>query len=789
MEFSLNISETLRAGESRYLWALVVLFIVLGLGYSLLTPVFENSDETLHYPYAKHLADGRGLPRAMPNQLWGQEGTQPPLYYALVAASTFWIDTDNLSDHLRRNPHWLFTEVRSLINDNQNLVLHGPMDAFPYRRVALAVHLGRWWSLVFGLITVICTFRIARYFFSANLALALTATALTALNPQFIRVSTTVSNDSLAAAVAAVTVVLALKFTAPQAWPAGRLGSDNQPTHLPSQTYSFLAPLVLGLLCGLALLTKLSSLTTFFLAAYIIFWRIFFVSETHQQPFQKMIRWLLIIIGTMVVLSGWWFVRNFQLYGEWLAVDTHLSLAGGRGYLTLADVWSLRVEAARAYWATFGWGQIRPPEWIFQLLRRLVGIGLLGLALALLAKLVQGQKSRPLPLNLSTIKVEPVIFLVFWAGLNVVLYVRWVMVVGSVSHTRLIFPAISAISILLALGWHALLPRRGQKWVTRLVTAGLISLNIYSLAWLIGPAFQPSQPAFDQTDEMEIFDPLGLTFLDRFELVAGTVYPGVAPPPTPGRRPAAVSPGDPVTISVRWNTLAPVDKNYSVSALLLAPDGTVLARRETYPGLGLRPTGYLAIGETFIDTYPLQIDGDVSEPVVARAVVNLFDFDSETRTGLSAADPLGTEVTPLVGWIKVVPKTWAQHQPGQTVHVNFADAIALVGYDLNHEADGAKLTLYWESIGQVDEDYNLFIHLLDGEGNTIAQADAPPTYNAYPTSWWAPGETIADVRLLPPAPDVTHLRLGLYDLATGERLVVSESTLPQQDDGVEIALP
>ena len=785
----MNIAETLRAGESRYLWALAALFIILGLGYSLLTPVFENSDETLHYPYAKHLADGRGLPRAIPAQLWGQEGTQPPLYYALVAASTFWIDTGNLRDHLQRNPHWLFTEVRLLLNDNQNLVLHGPMDAFPYRRVALAVHLGRWWSLVFGLVTVICTFLIARYFFPANLALALTATALTALNPQFIRVSTTVSNDSLAAAVAAVTVVLALKFTAPRAWPAGRPGSGAQPTRLPSRTYSCLAPLGLGLLCGLALLTKLSSLTTFFLAGYIIFWRVFFVSEAHQQPFQKMIGWLLIIIGTMAALSGWWFVRNFQLYGEWLAVDTHLSLAGGRGNLTLADVWSLRAEAGRAYWATFGWGQIRPPEWIFQLLRWLVVIGLLGLAVALLAKLVQAQKSKPLPLNLSPIKFEPVIFLIFWAGLNVALYLRWVMVVGSVSHTRLIFPAIPAISILLALGWHALLPRRGQSWFTLVLTAGLLGLNIYSLAWLIGPAFQPGKPAFDQSSEIEFLDPLGLTFLDRFQMVAGTVYPGVTPPATPGRVPAAVTQGDPVTISVRWNTLAPVDKNYSVSALLLAPDGTVLARRETYPGLGLRPTGYLAIGETFIDTYPLQIDGDVSEPVVARAVISLFDFDSETRSGLSAVDTLGNEVTPLVGRIKVVPKTWPRHQPGQTVHVNFADAIALVGYDLSYQAEGSKLTLYWESIGQVDEDYILFIHLLDGDGNTIAQADAPPTNNAYPTSWWASGETIADIRSLPPAPGVTRLRLGLYDLASGERLVVNESTLPQQDDSVEIALP
>ncbi len=85
-----------------FLWFFAAVFLLLGLGYSSLTPVFENSDETLHYPFVKHLADGQGLPVATPGQLWNQEGTQPPLYYALVAASTFWLNTDNLSELLQR---------------------------------------------------------------------------------------------------------------------------------------------------------------------------------------------------------------------------------------------------------------------------------------------------------------------------------------------------------------------------------------------------------------------------------------------------------------------------------------------------------------------------------------------------------------------------------------------------------------------------------------------------------------------------------------------------------------
>ncbi len=796
-----------------YPFFFATLFIILGFAYDTFTPVFENSDETLHYPYVKHLADGNGLPLATPGQLWNQEGTQPPLYYAIVAVATaFWLDTDNLPELLQRNPHWLFTEVRALINDNQNRVLHGPMDAFPYHRAALAVHIGRWWSLLFGLLTVIATFLLARCLFPDNLPLTLTATALTALNPQFIRVSATVSNDSLSAALTTLAVLLAFKFTKPTSQQVS--ASTN-----PSRTRFASPPLLLGLLTGLAVLTKLSSLTTFLMVAFIIFLRLFWISGLHEAPLQITLRWLVIIGAVMVALTGWWFVRNFYLYGEWFATDTHLNLAG-RNDISLAQVWELRAEAERAYWATFGWGQIRPPEWVYQLLFWLTRIGLIGLALALVAKLAQGDKSRPLPLNLTEIHFAKIFVLLLWTVLNLILYVRWVMEVGSVSHTRLVFPAIGAISLLLALGWHALVPRRLGSWFSGTVIAFFLTLNIYSLGWLIYPAFKPGNSTREPT-----LPPLEVTFLDSLKLAAGQVSAeknlGASPPvserssPHLETRPTATS-GDVVMVNALWQTLAPVPlgKNYSVSVVLLAPDGSVLARRETYPGLGLRPTHYLQPGDSFLDTYPLRLESDVTEPIVAHAVVSLFDFESATRAGFPALDISGNEVAPIVGQIKIVPKTWPTYQPTYTTRVDFAGAIALIGYDL-HEGKGAAptggfaeptkapygqeqgssgedsvvLTLYWQSLSPADKNYIVFIHLLDASGQVIAQADAPLTGNAYPTSWWSPGEVIADRRSLPTKSDVVVLRLGLYDLDSEQRLAIVESTLPQQDNSVEIPLP
>src|SRR5687768_3862668 len=87
--------------------AIVSLYLILATLYSIVTPVFEASDEISHYPVVEHIATTGELPIQRPGveTLWEQEGSQPPLYYLLSAGLTFWIDTSDLEALLWRNPH------------------------------------------------------------------------------------------------------------------------------------------------------------------------------------------------------------------------------------------------------------------------------------------------------------------------------------------------------------------------------------------------------------------------------------------------------------------------------------------------------------------------------------------------------------------------------------------------------------------------------------------------------------------------------------------------------------
>jgi hypothetical protein len=58
----------------------------------------------------------------------------------------------------------------------------------------------------------------------------------------------------------------------------------------------------------------------------------------------------------------------------------------------------------------------------------------------------------------------------------------------------------------------------------------------------------------------------------------------------------------------------------------------------------------------------------------------------------------------------------------------------------------------------------------------LAQVDRQPLDGVYPTSAWQPGQTIRDVYEFPAADGGVKLEFGMYDAATGKRLMLAEGT-------------
>ena len=86
--------------------------------------------------------------------------------------------------------------------------------------------------------------------------------------------------------------------------------------------------------------------------------------------------------------------------------------------------------------------------------------------------------------------------------------------------------------------------------------------------------------------------------------------------------------------------------------------------------------------------------------------------------------------------------------------------------------------LYFRALAPMSQDYTVFVHLTQPqEVNTasiLAQEDRQPADGNFPTSAWAPGDIVVhDFTLVAPpnAPPGSYpLRIGFYDLTTGQRL-------------------
>ncbi len=111
---------------------------------------------------------------------------------------------------------------------------------------------------------------------------------------------------------------------------------------------------------------------------------------------------------------------------------------------------------------------------------------------------------------------------------------------------------------------------------------------------------------------------------------------------------------------------------------------------------------------------------------------------------------------------------------------NFADLLLLRAVDLAAPAAApggqVSVTLTWQGLQAMPEDYTVFVHLLGPDGLVHGQVDAWPVSGTRATSGWPPGELIRDPYLIPvpaDAPPGEYLvEVGLYLLATNERLPV-----------------
>jgi hypothetical protein len=197
---------------------------------------------------------------------------------------------------------------------------------------------------------------------------------------------------------------------------------------------------------------------------------------------------------------------------------------------------------------------------------------------------------------------------------------------------------------------------------------------------------------------------------------------------------------------------------YRVVVELRDDRDNVLGRLTTLPLAGRFATTQMEVGLAFRDDYSVP----VSTTVRTLAHVYVGWYLQKPPYTVSHVTSNGAANAP-VGLVKVRGPAPLEQKPPIPFTSTLGTFSMLEGYDVQ----GDSLTLFWRSRSATAQDWTVFVHVLDANGQTIANGDLPP---AYPTSLWDEGEQVITTHHLTGLANASAVSVGLYDSETGERV-------------------
>jgi hypothetical protein len=730
---------------------LLTLFLLLATVYNAISIPFEAPDEIGHFYYIVHLLQNGRLPVVPadePHPHYEHEGAQPPLYYVTsalfvrVLSAPLRLDLEDADAPLDINPH--STCGRPDARYNAVYLAHDPhQERFPYEGRVRVLHIVRLWSSLLGTATVAGVFAAARLAFPDAPAAAWLAAGLTAFTPEFLFTAGAVSNDNLATALTTWGVYLALRLLRDGLrWPR---------------------TLALGLLAGLAALSKLSGALLLPLVLLVVPLAATFrparpPRRRHPPPhrsldlseFSRAVigHWSLVVV-LFLAITGWWFFRNWTLYGDLSGTRPILEALSLRHGMSAGVLMRELPGLFRSWWGVFGC--TAPPARFYLFYLALVVGGMAGL----IADHRHLRRAWP----------QTGVLLV-WLALMSAAYVRWNWVIHA-PKGRLLYPAMVSVMGFLGHGWAHWTTRR--RWLTlALLVLLALGAGVVPFAVMAPPASPP--PIYPAIADVHPEHPLDGRFGPDIALLGydldGTSF----------------EPGEWLDLTLYWRALAQPPDHYTLAIQLVsAVPGETAApiNFNTWTGGGNYPTGAWHPGDVIADRYRLRIPDDVPRAQGWTLQVALFDLDDGTRMPFTlGGHPAGDAAS--LALLRVGASNQEVHAPSEadrlTSPIYFDGVVALDGVRVTEEGEALSVTLWWQSVAPLSGDYIVFVHLYDSEGRLIATADAPPLCGGFPTSLWQPGDRVRDEHIMSLSEEGDapfRLGVGWYDPANGVRLAAT----------------
>jgi dolichyl-phosphate-mannose-protein mannosyltransferase len=471
-----------------FLW---VAFVIRGLWYSAMMPVWEGYDESYHFAYLQYVAAGKtlfsgtaGVSLEVQHSLhllplaW--ELSLQGLPQPLITDDSFWQlsakDRDILTSGVRNIPpeEWSQPATEAIPNyEFQQAPLYYWLFSVPMCLMARATLLSRvmvlrMLSVMLASIVVPLAYRIAREIFGDDRK-ALGVTALLVLLPELMVNVARVGNESPALVLMTIALIYALRAVEkPESWSAW---------------------IALGLTLGLGLLAKayfLVTLPAFLLIGVYLIWASRATPESKRRTIAITFRWCA-ACGIILAVAGRWYWRVHATTGSWSGIIAlpglrNISLAEKLAAIPHVNWRSGAISVLLSHIWFGGWSFLRLPVGWYILAAVPITIAVVGV----IVRLVRAAKGSAWDTHDSQIAVLAAFYGCFVAGLAYHVLVTFLSLGISASTGWYLYCAVVSEIVLLVWGLETFFR---AKLVVLLVCAGAAVLDLYGMHALMLPYY------------------------------------------------------------------------------------------------------------------------------------------------------------------------------------------------------------------------------------------------------------------------------------------------------------
>ncbi len=399
------------------------------------TPTFYAPDEQPHYKYIKYVSQNHSLPiqtSLTGDETYDWEYYQPPLYYVMLS------------------PVYNLSKLLNLSDTN-------------------CVRLLRFCSIILWCITICMTFKIIERLNITDKFIKIFIISMVSLLPSYVFISSVINNDNLLIALGSIFLYFII---------------DDR--------FSIRHSLILGLLLGLIMLTKING------AVFVVLLLFIFGKRLIRSKESSVVVTIITSLVLASIMISPWLLRNWDLYGSYTGVET-LNIRFQWESLKQA-IYYIGLDIHNTFWTTSGIHN--NVQWYYPRIGKIIAyLSFIGIVWGIISK-------RERLMNLLGDKIDLIIAFAAIILINIILVFRFGFLYGQ-GQGRHLFGLLIPISLFMA-GGLRMFSFTDSKY-SHIIIAGIMSIYAVSFTFYSIDKFNelmPNNPnPVTVTDTLSAFSP------------------------------------------------------------------------------------------------------------------------------------------------------------------------------------------------------------------------------------------------------------------------------------------